>query len=98
MSREGHLFNLEGGNDLTTLGASWFVSYSYFKYCDSKHLNWKTVGTCSSRQSVYNRTQKYHEYWLNAILKMDERNLNKNRLNLQGVDIKRMAKEILSVI
>ena len=29
-----HAFNFEGGEDLTAMGATWFVSYSYYEYID----------------------------------------------------------------
>ncbi len=96
MSENRHTFNFDGGDTLTTLGACWFVSYSYYKYIDSTHLNWKFVTTYRNRQSVYNRSQPYHKYWFTEILKMNEANLNKNHLNINGYDIKRMAKEILA--
>ena len=35
-----HTFSFLGGEDLTTMGATWFVSYAYYKYVDSSHKNW----------------------------------------------------------
>jgi hypothetical protein len=29
-------FNFEGGEELVTMGASWFVSYSYYCYRDKR--------------------------------------------------------------
>lgn len=34
-----HCFNFEGGEDLTTMGASWFVSYAYYCNVGSSHQN-----------------------------------------------------------
>ena len=90
-----HTFSFEGGDDLTTMGATWFVSYCYYNHIDSSHRNWEKVSTASSRASVYSRTSHYHKFWLTEILKMSDANLNKNSLNLDAFEIKRMTKELL---
>jgi hypothetical protein len=33
----GHDFNFEGGHYLTRMGATWFVSYSYYCDIDKSH-------------------------------------------------------------
>ena len=93
--REEHTFRLDGGEELTTMGASWFVSYCYYMTIDPNHTNWDRVSTASSRASVYRRTSHYHKYWLNEVLKMEDNNLNKNSLGLKAFQIKHMAQEIL---
>lgn len=35
-----HNFNFEGGDILTGMGASWFVSYAYYEKIDRTHRNW----------------------------------------------------------
>ena len=40
-----HSFAFEGGEDLTTMGATWFVSYCYYDKIDPTHKNWKKVET-----------------------------------------------------
>ena len=37
----GHPFNFAGGEDLATMGASWFVSYHYHGTIDPAHENWR---------------------------------------------------------
>ncbi len=91
-----HCFNFEGGEDLTTMGASWFVSYAYYCNVDSSHQNWKIVSTVSNRMSVYARTAEYHEFWLNEILKMEDKRLNKNSIDLEASEIKLMAEKLLN--
>ena len=36
-----------------------------------------------------------HKYYLERVLEMDITNLNKNRIDLSGIQIKEMAKELL---
>ena len=90
-----HVFNFEGGDDLTTMGATWFVSHCYYNHIDRNHRNWENVSTASSRASVYSRTNHYHKFWLNEILKMSDANLSKNSLHLNASEVKRMARELL---
>ena len=90
-----HTFNFDGGDELTTIGASWFVSYSYYKVIDPLHTNWNKVTTHKNRISRFDATTKYHKYWLGKIMDMDDKRLNKNEILLSSTDIKKMAMEIL---
>ena len=90
-----HTFNFDGGDELTTIGASWFVSYSYYKIIDPSHTNWNKVTTHKSRISRFDVTTKYHKYWLGKIMDMNDKRLNKNEISLSSIDIKKMAMEIL---
>ena len=92
---KSHPFNFAGGEELSHMGATWFVSYAYYQNIDSNHKIWMGVKTASSRASIYRRTGKYHEFWLNQVLKMDEANLNKNSLNLKAQTTKTMARVLL---
>ena len=89
--REEHEFRLKGGSELTTLGATWFVSYCYYKMVDSNHMNWNKVSTASNRASVFVRSQRYYKYCLSEVLKMSDANLNKNSLGLKSTQIKQLA-------
>lgn len=88
-------FQFEGGEDLTTMGACWFVSYAYYCYIDKGHLNWNRVSTYNNRISVYNRSSRYRRLWLSEIVDMSNDNLNKNTIGLSATDIKTMAAELL---
>jgi hypothetical protein len=90
-----HPFNFDGGDELSTIGASWFVSYLYYKVIDQSHTNWNKVKTYKSRISTFNASTKYHRYWLGKIMDMNNENLNKNTILLSSVDIKKMTMEIL---
>ena len=90
-----HNFLFEGGEILTKMGASWFVSYAYYEHIDSTHKNWATVSTAPSRISNYNKGRKYHKVWLNEVLFMNPVNLNKNTIGLNAAQTKAMAKDIL---
>jgi hypothetical protein len=90
-----HTFTFQGGEELTTMGASWFVSYCYYKKIKPTHLNWRKPSTSTNRISVFGRTQNMHKFYLERVLEMDITNLNKNRIDLSGIQIKEMAKELL---
>ena len=86
-----HTFSFEGGDQLTTIGATFFVSYLYHRHVDSTHRNWALIKTQKSRISTINRSENYHSGWLKQISNMSEANLNKNTLGLDGATIKKMA-------
>jgi len=90
-----HTFQFEGGDALTTMGASWFVSYAYYCDVDQKHTNWNRVTTFQGRISVFNRTKKLHHFWLEQIANMKDENLNRNMLGINAGDIKNMVKMLL---
>lgn len=90
-----HIFSFDGGKELTSMTASWFVSYCYYEHIDREHKNWQTVSTATNRMSVYKRTNNYHTYWLKKVLQMNEYNLNKNTIKLSGTEIKNMAAKLL---
>ncbi|MBQ7904823.1 MAG: hypothetical protein IJ361_03615 [Spirochaetaceae bacterium] len=93
-----HVFSFRGGDELTTMGASWFVSYLYFKLIDSNHRNWAVVSTAQNRARVFSNTTCYHKYWLSEIVMMDISNLNKNTLGLTGIQVKNMAEQLLLIM
>jgi hypothetical protein len=90
-----HDFNFDGGNYLTKMGATWFVSYSFNRYVDKSHTNWKKVSTCNMRTRVFDETGNFHKFWLEQILIMNNRRLNTNTINLRGEKTKEMAKVLL---
>lgn len=93
-----HTFSFEGGDQLTTIGASFFVSYLYHRHVDSAHTNWALIKTQQSRISTINRTENYHSVWLKHVASMSETNLNRNTLGLDGVTIKKMAWAIQALL
>ena len=90
-----HNFSFEGGEILAGMGASWFVSYAYYEIIDNTHTNWARVTTTQPRLSKYNKGKVFHKGWLEEVLKMNPKNLNKNTIGLDATCVKRMAKEIL---
>ena len=91
-----HTFKFKGGEDLTTMGACWFVSYCYYKKLKPNHLNWCKPSTYASRISVFTKTLNLHKYYLERVLEMDITNLNKNQIGLNGIQVKEMATELLT--
>lgn len=90
-----HIFSFEGGEILTGMGASWFVSYAYYQHIDKAHTNWDRVATTQPRISKYNKGRAFHKAWLQEIVNMNPLNLSKNTIGLSANEIKKMAKELL---
>lgn len=93
-----HVFLFPGGEELTTMGAVWFVSYCYYNNIDKNHLNWNKVSTWKNRASVYVRMKKYYRYWLEKVLEMEDRNIATNTLELKPYVVKEMARKLLLVL
>lgn len=90
-SSRRHIFSFEGGDRLTTIGATFFVSYLYHRYVDPAHQNWASIKTHKSRISTINSSEEYYRVWLQHIGSMSESNLKKNTLGLDGEVVKKMA-------
>lgn len=91
-----HNFNFEGGEILTGMGATWFVSYAYYENIDKSHRNWERVSTAQSRLSRYNKSKQYHKAWLQEVVSMNPANLNKNTIGLNATQTIAMAKALLA--
>lgn len=93
--RQKHSFNFNGGNTLSKIGASWFVSYSYYLLVDMHHLNWNYCNTVKMRKSFFSSSHKYHSYWLKQVLQMNPAKLTSNLLCLKGEEVINMANKII---
>ncbi|TRO81872.1 hypothetical protein [Trichloromonas acetexigens] len=93
-----HVFSFEGGEQLTTIGATFFVSYLYYQHVDSNHRNWDSIKTKTSRINTINRSEHHHRAWLERIGDMNDANLSKNTLCLNGDAVKKMARVVLKAI
>lgn len=91
-----HPFNFNGGSELSSMGATWFVSYAYYTHIDKSHKTWEKLKTHPYRASVFRRTTHYHKYWLERILEMDEKRLNTNMLQIDASRVKEMARQLLA--
>jgi len=91
----GHAFNFKGGEELSKMGATWFVSYSFYLYKDKSHKNWKNISTHNIRISVFNKTRNYHAFWLQQVLVMNDKRLNTNEIGLKAKETKKMANVLL---
>ncbi len=87
---------------LRKIGASWFVSYAYYKNVDSTHKNWNSdelrKASIKGRISRYDRNKSCHAVWLKKVCdEMDAKRLGQNKLKpkLSGEQVKRMARELL---
>ena len=90
-----HAFSFKGGDILADIGATWFVSYSYYKNISPCHRNWDLVKTSNMRISKYNNSKEYHILWLKEILNMNDNKLGTNTIDLTATEVKQMANEIL---
>ncbi|MDR2021536.1 MAG: hypothetical protein LBQ14_12305 [Treponema sp.] len=90
-----HPFNFEGGTELSTMGATWFVSYAFYTHIDKSHTCWQNVATFPDRIEVFNLTDNYHKFWLGKIAGMNDKKLNTNKIGLKAVQVKKMAKNLL---
>ena len=90
-----HNFSFDGGEILSKMGATWFVSYAYYEKIDRTHKNWSKVSTAHSRISRYNQGRNYHVSWLNEVIKMNHKNLNTNTIGLDATTVKEMAQKLL---
>jgi len=93
-----HVFSFEGGEQLTTIGATFFVSYLYYRHVDPTHSNWDSIRTKISRISTITRSEQYHRAWLERIGSMNDANLSRNTLGLDGMAVKKMARDVLKEI
>ena len=97
MTKIRHTFNFEGGEQLTTIGATFFVSYLYWLHVDPTHRNWEAIETKASRISTITRSEQYHCAWLEHVSQMSDANLSKNTLGLDGAKVKAMARTVLDL-
>ena len=99
-----HSFKFEGGDDLTTMGASWFISYLYYITIDSEHRNWEKPKTKDSRISVFIRSQCYstskglpmHRHYVEQVCSMSPLMLSKNKIGISGEKVLEMAGKLRS--
>jgi hypothetical protein len=91
-----HSFNFDGGYELSKIGATWFVSYSYYTKINNTHTNWQNVPTFPGRISKFGKTQEHHTFWLEQIINMDDVRLDTNEIGLTAQQTKQMARELLA--
>lgn len=92
---KNHDYNFAGGNILANMGASWFVSYSWYCFVNKNHKNWLNISTYEGRISSFKRSVSYHNFWLQQIAHMSENKLSTNKIGLSGSDVIYMAKKLL---
>lgn len=90
-----HPFSFSGGEELSSIGATWFVSYMYYLKFDHSHKNWTRVKTYKKRIAIFNTTTHYHKFWLQEVLKMDDKRLNTNKIGVKAEDTKIMVSKLM---
>ena len=99
-----HDFNFEGGEKLSKMGASWFISYLYHIKVDPEHQNWAILKTHGGRRSVFEQTEKeyttkgvpMHVHYVKQICSMSASCLSTNRIQIPGNRVIDMAEELLN--
>ena len=91
-----HAFAFYGGRLLSSMGASWFVSYAYHEHVDTTHDNWNRASKVRGRISTYDRSFSYHRYWLDKVMTMNDLNLAKNTIGLTPREVKDMANAVMA--
>ena len=72
---------------IKSVGASFFISYSYYKNIDRTHSNWEQTATKEKRISTIDNHTEYHKEWILQIVSMNESQLDKKKLGLSGSKI-----------
>lgn len=80
---------------LRTMGASWFVSYLYFKKLAPNHRAWAQAGEQRARQNAFRNSRDSHIDFLRHVIGSNPNQLNKNSIGLPGVKVIAMAEELL---
>jgi hypothetical protein len=83
----------DAGEKLRGCGASFFVSYLYWKLIDPTHTNWKLAKTNNPITVLNNK--EYWFIWADAIVYKSPRDLGTNRINLSGYEIISMAEKLV---
>ena len=95
---KNHTFNFPGGDILSKMGASWFISYFYYLKVDKSHDNWKRNKTCRSRINNFQKSKVFHNSFVREILNMSDAKLATNKIGLSAKEVKTMAKALSGVI
>jgi len=82
----------DAGEKLRGVGASFFVSYLYWKLIDPTHTNWRLAKTNNPITVLNNK--EYWFIWADAIVYKSPSDLGTNKINLTGYEIISMAEKI----
>lgn len=86
----------EAREKLRTVGASFLVSYLYWKKIDQTHNNWRLANT--NNPNTIDGNKEYWTIWIEAITHKDPGSLGQNKINLSGSQIITMAKRLLPLL
>lgn len=98
----GYPFNCNGGQILSRIGASFFVSYLYYLKVDKNHLAWDTFKNKSlkrDRIKLINRYSIYYKDWVNYIINvLTPSPLIRNTIGLSDADVVDLAKKLVPYV
>jgi hypothetical protein len=94
----GHDFAFLGGDVLSKIGATWFVSFAFYETVDPSHRKWAGVKTAAMRQSTFRQSRENHRVWLEQVAGMNPSLLNRNTIGIPAHDCKAMALAVLRMM
>ena len=81
--------NSEADEMLETMGAAWFIAYTYYKKKLKELSKWE-----KAKVDVFNKSKTHHKEYIREVAEMREKKLDKEELPLSGAEILRMAEEL----
>ena len=98
----GYPFNCNGGQILSRIGASFFISYLYYLKVDTNHKAWdsfKNKSVKTTRIKLINRYSIYYKDWVNYIIDVITPSpLIRNTIGLTDMEVVDMAKELARLV
>lgn len=101
-------YPFEGGGELHTLGAGWFVSYMYHDLVDPQHVNWQNTRPkpLALRIHIYDKTKELltrdgtrllHLFWLDQVLQMGNK-IASGQIGLSADQIRDLARRLQAIL
>ena len=98
----GYPFKCNGGQILSRIGASFFISYLYYLKLDATHKAWDTFKNKSlkkTRIKLINRYSIYYKDWVNYIIDVIVPSpLQRNKIGLTDAEVVDMAKKLVHLV
>lgn len=98
----GKPFKCNGGQKLSYIGASFFISYLYYLKEDSTHKAWDNLKNEKSKKyriNSINRNKDYYKDWVTYIINVRTPSpLIRNTIGLTDAEIVDMAKKLVHLV
>lgn len=98
----GKPFKCNGGQKLSYIGASFFISYLYYLKEDSTHKAWGTLKNEKSKKyriNAINRNEVYYKDWVTYVVELASPSpLKRNTIGLSDIEVIDMAKKLVHLV